>query len=86
MQSLHKENMKFVSGAGNESLFGSDHPLILVIVTKPEQLSKIQDFFQPKVDSAQQTAAVDRPSSSDKTPANSPAEQPKVPEVVPMVA
>lgn len=86
MQSLNKENMKFVSGAGNETLFGSDNPLILVIVTKPEQLSKIQDFFQSKGDSAQQTAAVDRPSSADELPVNAPVEQPKAPQVAPMVA
>lgn len=85
MKSLNKENMKFVSGAGNESILGADSPLVLVIVTKPEQLGQIQDFFKQKGD-MQQTPLAGNPEASNDQPANTPVEQPSTPQVAAMFA
>lgn len=67
MQSLNTENMKRVSGAGNESLFDKASSLIFVIIAKPEDLSKIQDFFKPNEDAKPASMEGNKPQAKPET-------------------
>lgn len=86
MQSLNKENMKFVSGgtADDGSLLDNANSFILVIVAKPDDLGKIQDFFNPQTSS--QAEMGDQTQSQSKTPFNSSQAQPVARSVLPQAA